>query len=226
MIAAVAGIVLGMAMSRRGLASWFFDPIESGSASRCPRSPSCPSSFSGLAVSTTSRKISMVVPRCHLSRDHGDGDRHSRRRAASCCGRRATWVPASAKILWQICVAGGAPPDHHGVAGCAADRAHRGGRDRDAHGRLRAGRRDDRWLALCRFPAGCSRASWRSRSWAMSWSSAWHSCPASACCCGIRRLQHRAPSNSMRGDLLSSRKRPAALARACSAPKVGRMRSR
>ena len=181
-IAAVAGIVLGMAISRRRLVHWFFDPIVSVGFPM-PKIAFLPVIILWLGVYDLS-KISMVVLDAIFpvitatvvgirgverelfwsARNMGAGER---------------------EILWQI-ASGGAAADHHRPAGRAADRADRGGRDRDADGRLRARRRHDDVLALRRFRAACSPASSRSRWWATSWSRAWPSC-AAGCCCGTRK---------------------------------------
>ena len=98
------------------------------------------------------------------------------------------------EILWQIALPAALPQIITGLQVALPIALIVGGRDRDADGRLRAGRRHDDGVALCRFARRVRRHR-RDRGGRLScWSRAWRSC-AGACCCGTRRLWRRAPSN-------------------------------
>ena len=147
-IAAVAGIVLGMAISRGRLAHWFFDPIISVGFPM-PKIAFLPVVILWLGVYDVS-KISMVVL-----------DAIFPVVTATVIGIRGV----ERELIWsarnmgaserEIALADRLPrraaADHHRVAGGAAHRAHRRGRDRDADGRLRPRRRDDDGVALRGF---------------------------------------------------------------------------
>ena len=147
-IAAVAGTVLGMAISRGRLAHWFFDPIISVGFPM-PKIAFLPVVILWLGVYDVS-KISMVVL-----------DAIFPVVTATVIGirgveRELIWSArnmgaSERELLWQIAVPRRAPADHHGVAGGASHRAHRRGRDRDADGRLRPRRRDDDGVAFRGF---------------------------------------------------------------------------
>ena len=122
LIGAVAGIVLGMAMSRNAIANWFFDPIISVGFPM-PKIAFLPVVILWLGVYDVS-KITMIVVDAIFpvvtatiigirgverelfwsARNMGAGER---------------------ELLWQIALAGGAAADHHRAAGRAADRADR-----------------------------------------------------------------------------------------------------
>jgi ABC-type sulfate transport system permease component len=148
LIGAVAGIVLGMAISRNAMANWFFDPIISVGFPM-PKIAFLPVVILWLGVYDLS-KITMIsveaifpsvtatiigirgVERELLwsARNMGAGER---------------------ELLWQIALPAALASDHHRAASRIADRDDRGDRHRDVHGRLRARRAHEHRLPLRRF---------------------------------------------------------------------------
>ena len=158
-IATGAGIALGCAMVRSARIRWFFDPIISVGFPM-PKIAFLPIVILWLGFFDTT-KIAMVVldaifpvvtatlAGLQARRARADlvGPQHGR-------GRARPGVAGHA--------AGGTAANPHRAAGRAADVADRGGGGRDGDGRLWARRRHDDGVALRRFRAACSPASWRS----------------------------------------------------------------
>ena len=182
-IAAVLGIVLGMAISRRGLVHWFFDPIVSVGFPM-PKIAFLPVVILWLGVYDTS-KITMVAfeaifPVVTATIIGIRGVERELIWSARNMGASET------RVAVADLAAGGPAADHDRASGRAADRADRRHRLRDADGRLWIGRRHDDGVALRGFHAASSPASSRSRWSATFWSRAWRWC-AGGCCCGTRR---------------------------------------
>ena len=166
-IAAVGGVLLGMAMSRNAVAHWFFDPIVSVGFPM-PKIAFLPVVILWLGVYDVS-KITMIVfdaifpvitatviaiqgverELIWSARNMGAGER---------------------ELLWQIILPAALPQIMTGLAGGAAALADRRDRDRNADGRLWPRRRHDDRLALCQFHEACLPASSRSPSLATLWS--------------------------------------------------------
>ena len=146
-IATVGGIALGAAMSRIKWVHWFFDPIISVGFPM-PKIAFLPVIMLWLGLYDVS-KISIVVfdaifpvvtatlgGIASVEKDALVGAQYGRQRAAIDVADRA---------------AGGASANPHRPAGGAADLADRRHRRRDGDGRLRARRRHDERVALCRL---------------------------------------------------------------------------
>ena len=150
-IAAVGGVVLGMAMSRSAVARWFFDPIISVGFPM-PKIAFLPVVILWLGVFDIS-KITMIVfdaifPVVAATVIAIQGVERELIWSARNMGA------GQRELLWQDRTAGGTANDHDGFAGGAAAFADRGGRDRNADGWLRSWRRHDDRFALCQFNRG------------------------------------------------------------------------
>ena len=153
-IAAVGGVTLGALMSRNRLIRWFFDPIISVGFPM-PKIAFLPIIILWLGLYDVS-KISIVV-----------FDAIFPVVTATLAGiagvdKELIWSArnmgaSEREVMWQIKLPAALPQILTGLAGGAADLAHRRDHRRDGDGRLRARRRDDERLALCRFARGVRR---------------------------------------------------------------------
>jgi hypothetical protein len=146
LIGAVAGVALGMGISRNRLVNWFFDPIISVGFPM-PKIAFLPVVILWLGVYDIS-KITMIAVEAVFPVVTATvvGIRGVERELLwSQYGRRRARAALADRF------AGGAPADHHRAASGASHRAHRRHRDRDVHGRLWTRRCDEHRIAVCRF---------------------------------------------------------------------------
>ena len=163
-IATVGGIALGAAMSRIRWVHWFFDPIISVGFPM-PKIAFLPVIMLWLGLYDVS-KISIVVFDAIfpvVTATLG---------GIASVEKELLWSARNMganerQLMWQIVLPAALAANPHRPAGGAADLADRRHRRRDGDGRLRARRRHDERVALCRLRAASSPASSRSPSSAM-----------------------------------------------------------
>ena len=172
-IAAAAGIVLGMAMSRGRLAHWFFDPIISVGFPM-PKIAFLPGRHPVARRLRPVQDLDGGARRHRLVSDR-DGIRGVEREPS---GRRATWVQAIARSWWRS-PSGGACQIITGLQ-VALPIALIVAVVTEMLMAAMAWRRHDDRLALQPICAACSPASSRSRWSATCWSRAWHCAPPAA----------------------------------------------